>query len=245
MTTTNLLIIIGAIVVIAFFIIFPSARSLLKGLINVFIQDKSKTPEGARAIYDNKIQEVQQSYNKASTLYNKLVGEVMEAEKNLQKAERDIKVAEANAESAMKAGREEDARLFAEGREDALIEAEDLRNKLNELRPMRDEAKRTFQEYEKLLLKLRLESKKVVKQLESDEQMAALYKELDENCRVTVNDKLLDSVREGAADLRKEATGAAAVHADKYSTRKSAAEKRAASDRTTAYLEQLKSKYGK
>lgn len=245
MTTTNLLVIIGVVVVIAFFVIFPSARNLLKGLVNVFIQDKAKTPEGARAIYDNKISEVQDAYNRSKTLYNKLVGEVIDAEKNLADAKRAVKVAETNAENSMKNGREDDARLFAEGREDALIEVEDLMAKLKELKPMRDRAKTTFQENEKLLTRLRLEAKKVVKQIESDEQMTQLYRELDENCKTTATDKLLDSVREGASDLRKEASGAAAVHADKYSTRKAEADKRASADRASAYLDSLKSKYNK
>lgn len=245
MSTTNLLVIIGVIVVIAFFIIFPSARNLLKGIINVFIQDKAKTPEGARAIYDNKINEVQESYNKSKTIYNKLVGEVMETERNLELAQKAVKKAEANAEASMKNGRENDAILFAEGREDALIEVEDLQAKLKELIPMRDRAKTVYQENEKMLTKLRLEAKKVVKQIQSDEQMAQLYRELDENCRTTATDKLLDSVREGASDLRKEASGAAAVHADKYSTRKAEADKRASADRASAYLEELKSKYNK
>lgn len=243
MSTQNLIIIIAVAIVVAIFIIFPEARKLISGFIHVFVKDQAKTPEGARAVYDRKIDEVQDAYNRSASVYKKLVGEVKQTENDIEALKKTVKASEMNAESAVRANRMEDAQLFAEEREDALANLETLNAKLKELIPMRDRAKTAYQENEKLLNRLRSEAKKVVRQIQTDEQLKLLYQELDENCRVSSTDKLLDSVREGAEDLRKETTGAAAVHDAKFSTRKASAEERARNQRSNDYLESLRAKY--
>ena len=61
-------------------IIFPSFRAQLKvllgGFLQVFVQDKAKTPEGAKAIYTSAIEEKQNKYNDICNIVNNLAGKL-------------------------------------------------------------------------------------------------------------------------------------------------------------------------
>ena len=53
------------IIVTLILILFPKSRVLFKGLMNLAFTDLATTPEGAKAIYGEKIEEAQDAYNKA------------------------------------------------------------------------------------------------------------------------------------------------------------------------------------
>ena len=61
-------------------ILFPSFRQQLKalagGFLQNFVQDTAKTPDGARAIYAQKIDEMTEKYNKACDTLQKLTGKL-------------------------------------------------------------------------------------------------------------------------------------------------------------------------
>lgn len=65
-------VVIGAVAVVFVLalIIFPGVRGKLKvlvgGFLNIFVEDIAKTPEGAKAVFQQAIEEVQERYNKAS-----------------------------------------------------------------------------------------------------------------------------------------------------------------------------------
>ena len=61
----TLLIIIAVVLCILILILFPEARTLLSGFTRLFIKDMATTPEGAEAIYSEKIEQAQDAYNKA------------------------------------------------------------------------------------------------------------------------------------------------------------------------------------
>lgn len=97
MSTQNLIIIIAVAIVVAIFIIFPEARKLISGFIHVFVKDQAKTPECARAVYDRKIDEVQDAYNRSASVYKKLVGEVKQTENDIEALKKTVKASEMNA----------------------------------------------------------------------------------------------------------------------------------------------------
>lgn len=59
-------------------ILFPSFRQQLKalagGFLQVFVQDTAKTPDGARAIYAQKIDEMTEKYTDACNTLRDLTG---------------------------------------------------------------------------------------------------------------------------------------------------------------------------
>lgn len=62
----------GTVVLILALIIFPGVRGKLKvligGFLNIFVEDMAKTPEGAKAVFQQAIEEVQDRYNKAGEM---------------------------------------------------------------------------------------------------------------------------------------------------------------------------------
>lgn len=86
-------IVIGAVAVVFVLalIIFPGVRGKLKvlvgGFLNIFVEDIAKTPEGAKAVFQQAIEEVQERYNKAGDTLNRFVGEQSSVQKNLNKLE--------------------------------------------------------------------------------------------------------------------------------------------------------------
>ena len=85
-------IVIGAVAVVFVLalIIFPGVRGKLKvlvgGFLNIFVEDIAKTPEGAKAVFQQAIEEVQERYNKAGDTLNRFVGEQSSVQKNLNQA---------------------------------------------------------------------------------------------------------------------------------------------------------------
>lgn len=84
-------VVIGAVAVVFVLalIIFPGVRGKLKvlvgGFLNIFVEDIAKTPEGAKAVFQQAIEEVQERYNKAGDTLNRFVGEQSSVQKNLNK----------------------------------------------------------------------------------------------------------------------------------------------------------------
>ena len=58
MSLGTLLVLIGLGIFVFVLILFPEARTLLKGFTRIFIQDRASTPEGAKAVYAEKIDQL-------------------------------------------------------------------------------------------------------------------------------------------------------------------------------------------
>ena len=64
MSLSKMIFIFMIIVFILLLVLFPEFRKLLTGWTRLFIKDMATTPEGAAAIYEEKINEAQDKYNK-------------------------------------------------------------------------------------------------------------------------------------------------------------------------------------
>ena len=58
---------VAAVVFVLALIVFPGVRGKLKvlvgGFLNIFVEDMAKSPEGAKAVFQQAIEEVQERYN--------------------------------------------------------------------------------------------------------------------------------------------------------------------------------------
>ena len=83
-------------------VLFPEFRKkllvLVRGALNLFVEDKAKTPEGAEAVFTQAINEVEEQYAKASTTYNKLYGKLQRCQEDVVKLDSAIKNAENSCE---------------------------------------------------------------------------------------------------------------------------------------------------
>lgn len=238
-----------AIVFLLAMIIFPGVRKKLKvltgGFLNIFVEDMAKTPEGAKAVFQQAIEEVQERYNKASDTLNRFVGEQAAVQKSINNLRADLKDTEAKCESLVRSGNMGDAAVFSSRREEIIYEISQKESYLKELDPMVREAKGVHEAYDKKLRELRKQSRMTVEEMKLKGNMKNLLGDLDELRHDSATDKLLGSINNHAEDLRKEVDGAMAVHANRTSTKMSVAERNAAKAQSDAYLEEIKAKYGK
>ena len=244
MTTANLLIILGVILAVAIFIIFPKARTLVKGFINIFIEDKAATPDGLRALFAEKIDEAQDAYNQAAQMLRRVTGEHAACQKRIAELKQEIVNAERSTETAVRANRMEDAQLFAEKREDLLSSLQTETTRMQQLDVAKKKSEELYTARERYLKDLKRKSKEEVDKMRTSLQTKQLFEDLDEMSADTHVDKLLQSALERSADLEKEAIGAAQIHNSKTSVKFENAEVRARKDASSAYLDELKAKYG-
>lgn len=225
----------------------PRCRGKLKvlvgGFLNIFVEDIAKTPEGAKAVFQQAIEEVQERYNKAGDTLNRFVGEQSSVQKNLNKLYGELKDVESKCESLVRSGNMADAAIFSTRREEILFEISQKEGYLREIEPMVKEAQTVYEAYDKKLRELKKQSRMTVEEMKLRGNMKDLLGDLDELRRDSATDKLLGSVRDGAEDLRKEVDGAIVVHASRTTTKMSMAEKNAAKAQSDAYLQSLATKY--
>ena len=79
MSLGKLILIIAVVLIVLILIMFPEARALFKGFGRLFIKDMAQTPEGAEAIYTEKINQAQDSYNKADNALRLATGKLSNA----------------------------------------------------------------------------------------------------------------------------------------------------------------------
>ena len=245
MSLMHLIIGIAVFVFALLLILFPEFRALLKGFARVFIKDMATTPEGAEAIYGEKIDEAQDAYNKADNAYRIAAGKLSTAKRDMETLKARLTKVEAECETFVKNSKMDMANLKAEEREEVVSDIERVSQLVKAYEIASAQAKEAQEMCEKRLRKLRRESKEVVENMKVKNQLKEVYDDMDELKNVTATDKLLDSVREKNKDLDAVVEGSKVIHESRLSTRLQKAEAEAKKLQTNDYLESLKKKYNK
>ncbi len=245
MSLMHLIIGIAVFIFVLLLILFPEFRALLKGFARVFIKDMATTPEGAEAIYGEKIDEAQDAYSKADNAYRIAAGKLSNAKKDMETLKTRLTKVEAECETFVKNGKIDMAQLKSEEREEIISDIERLSQLIKAFEVATAQAKEAQEMCEKRLRKLKRESKEVVENMKVKNQLKEVYDDMDELKNVTATDKLLDSVREKNKDLDAVVEGSKVIHESRLSTRLQKAEAEAKKLQTNDYLESLKKKYNK
>ena len=241
----KLIIILVIAVVILIFILFPEARTLFSGITRLFIKDMATTPEGAEAIYGEKIDQAQDAYNKADNAYKVAAGKLSNAQKDMKNLKSKLEKVESECESLVKANKIESAQLKADEREEIMADIKRYSELVKAYEDAANTAKEAQEMCEKNLRKLKRESKEVVENMKVKKQLQEVYDDVDELKNVTATDKLLDSVRDKNRDLDAIVEGSKVVHNNKMSTKLAKAEVEAKKNSSNDYLDSLKKKYNK
>lgn len=235
-----------ALIVLAL-LIFPEFRKkltvLIRGGLNLFVEDRAKTPEGAEAVFTQAINEVEERYSEASTTYNKLYGKKQRLQEEVTRLDAEIKKTEDACEALVKRGDQANARVYAERRGELMAIRKQKQSAVEKLIPMVEEAKQIHDEYGKKLRSLKRQKSEVISQMKMNVQMKDLLGDLDDLRKDSATDKMLDAVMTGHKDLMEETTGARAVHENKASTKIARAEQKAAQVQNDEYLDSLLKKY--
>lgn len=241
----KLIVILVIAVIILIFILFPEARTLFSGITRLFIKDMATTPEGAEAIYGEKIDQAQDAYNKADNAYKVAAGKLSNAQKDMKNLKAKLEKVESECESLVKANKIELAQLKADEREEIMSDIKRYSELVKAYEDAANTAKEAQEMCEKNLRKLKRESKEVVENMKVKKQLQEVYDDMDELKNVTATDKLLDSVRDKNKDLDAIVEGSKVVHNNKMSTKLAKAEVEAKKNSSNDYLDSLKKKYNK
>lgn len=233
--------VIGAIALVLIFI--PESRKLLKGFVRMFVKDMATTPEGAEAIYDEKINDAQDSYRKADDAYKSASGRLSEAQKNLEHLKTRKAKVEAECEAFVRAKDIDSAQLKSEERSEIIADIGRQEELIKAFTVAAAAAKEAFTACESRLKKLQKEKKDVVENMKVKQQLKETYDEMDDLKAVTPTDKLLDSVREKNKDLNTVVEGSRIVHESKTSTKLQRVEEKARKVQSDDYLAGLMKKY--
>ena len=245
MTLSTLITIIVIALVILIFILFPEARALVKGITRLFIKDMATTPEGAEAIYGEKINQAVDAYNRASDSYRKAEGRLSTAKKDLETLEARLSKVEQECEALVRADKLESAQIKVEEREEILSDIQRCKSMIKAYTEAAKSAKEAHDACEKNLRKLKRESKEVVENMKVKQQLKEVYDDMDELRASTGTDKMIESIREKNRDLDSMVEGSRVVHEGKISTKVERAEAEAKKLQSNDYLEGLKRKYNK
>lgn len=241
----KLIVILVIAVIILIFILFPEVRTLFSGITRLFIKDMATTPEGAEAIYGEKIDQAQDAYNKADNAYKVAAGKLSNAQKDMKNLKAKLEKVESECESLVKANKIELAQLKADEREEIMADIKRYSELVKAYEDAANTAKEAQEMCEKNLRKLKRESKEVVENMKVKKQLQEVYDDMDELKNVTATDKLLDSVRDKNKDLDAIVEGSKVVHNNKMSTKLAKAEVEAKKNSSDDYLDSLKKKYNK
>jgi hypothetical protein len=241
----KLIVILVIAVIILIFILFPEVRTLFSGITRLFIKDMATTPEGAEAIYGEKIDQAQDAYNKADNAYKVAAGKLSNAQKDMKNLKAKLEKVESECESLVKANKIELAQLKADEREEIMADIKRYSELVKAYEDAANTAKEAQEMCEKNLRKLKRESKEVVENMKVKKQLQEVYDDMDELKNVTATDKLLDSVRDKNKDLDAIVEGSKVVHNNKMSTKLAKAEVEAKKNSSNDYLDSLKKKYNK
>lgn len=239
--TTLILIFIGLVVL--GLALSGKLRVMAKGLWGKLFEDMSKTPEGADAIWQQKIEKVQDNYNKMDDNYKRISGELEIAKSDREKIRKQISERDKECEALAKAQKWESVEQIVDEIELLKVEENDLSTTIDELTPVAEEALALRNKTEKALKQAKIDRKKVVADLKRNKAMENVYNDMDELKRDNSLDKLVGSTQDAVKDSEQRAKGAKLSHDNKNSTKLAKARNEAQKTQSTARMEELRKKY--
>lgn len=245
MALSKIIFITVIVVFVLLLIMFPEFRTLLSGFTRVFIKDMATTPDGAAAIYQEKINQAQDAYAKADDAYKRTAGKLNNAKKEKDLLQQRLVKVESECETLVKNNKLDMAQLKAEEREEILSDIKRYTELIKVFEQATSEAKQLQEMREQSLRRLKRESKEVVENMRVKKEMKEVYDDMDELKSMNATDKLLDSVREKNKDLDDIVEGSRVAHNNKTSTKLQKADAEAKRLQSNDYLESLKKKYNK
>lgn len=245
MSLSTVLIIIALVVIALVLILFPESRVLLKGITRVFIKDMATTPEGAEAIYAEKINMAEESYNKADNALKNQAGKLSNSKRELENLKSRLTKVSSECEALVKSNRMEAAVIKSEEREEIVADIERTEKLVVAYTKAVATAKEMHEMCEKSLKTLKKESREVVENMRTKSELKKVYDDMDELKSTTATDKLLASIREKNNDLDASVEGAKVVYDNRLSTKIEKADVEARKAHSNEYLESLKKKYNK
>ena len=203
------------IIVILLIINKPFVAQLLvkfRGRTEEVMNKDAMTPEGAADFYNAAIQEKEQNYRKANQLFVEVTGKLDAAEKDLYDVKKQIARLDQNINSAIDAGKDDDAMVFQMKKENLLVKTDTLKNMIGELKESKQHQQEVKDQMAKELDDLKQEKEKTIFELQANDQIIKLHESMNAATSSSETDRMLEKVRAGANKTREMATGSKIVY---------------------------------
>ena len=234
---------VGGMFVISL-ILFPSWRekvfSLASGFLHVLMQNVAETPEGADAIYAQKIDEAQEKYNQVVEQLRSMAGQLKSVQDEYSKCQESAMEWESKAKAALSKNDEESARTFARNAREMKIMMQSLNRQYDEMQPGVEEVKRAKEYWENEIANLKVTRTKVVSEMKANKQIQDMYSSLDDLNARTGTDKLIDATQEGLKSSREKTAGARIVYQSSRKGKLEKANAKSADYELDSYLDSLR-----
>ena len=236
------------IVIILLIINKPFVAQLLikfRGRTEEVMNKDAMTPEGAADFYNVAIQEKEQNYRKANQLFVEVTGKLDAAEKDLYDVKKQIARLDQNINSAIDAGKDDDAMVFQMKKENLLVKTDTLKNMIGELKESKQHQQEVKDQMAKELDDLKQEKEKTIFELQANDQIIKLHESMNAATSSSETDRMLEKVRAGANKTREMATGSKIAYETSTDTVERRAEQSAREEEARKKIEELKQKRGK
>ena len=236
------------IVIILLIINKPFVAQLLikfRGRTEEVMNKDAMTPEGAADFYNAAIQEKEQNYRKANQLFVEVTGKLDAAEKDLYDVKKQIARLDQNINSAIDAGKDDDAMVFQMKKENLLMKTDTLKNMIGELKESKQHQQEVKDQMAKELDDLKQEKEKTIFELQANDQIIKLHESMNAATSSSETDRMLEKVRAGANKTREMATGSKIAYETSTDTVERRAEQSAREEEARKKIEELKQKRGK
>ena len=170
------------IVIILLIINKPFVAQLLikfRGRTEEVMNKDAMTPEGAADFYNVAIQEKEQNCRKANQLFVEVTGKLDAAEKDLYDVKKQIARLDQNINSAIDAGKDDDAMVFQMKKENLLVKTDTLKNMIGELKESKQHQQEVKDQMAKELDDLKQEKEKTIFELQANDQIIKLHESMN------------------------------------------------------------------
>lgn len=232
-----------SIISLAAFILFRSnLGALARGFISLFIKDIAKTPEGAQMIYDKAIKEKQGEYNQAMYAYQQIHDTLSSEISKLDILQDNLRTLEQKCENLVRSGQIDQAKQHILEREDLLKEIDFSNQHIDSLKKAEAQGKEVVDLFNEKLHTLKREKDQMVNELRVGQQLTNAFNSLNELKNGSINDDLLDAVKDNAQETTARAVSTRIVYESKIPCNNDDLSKKINRLDTENYLENLKQK---
>ena len=225
-------------------------KNVASGTVTEKIKENAMTPEGARARYNTAIKDKQDFYQKTMGTYTMVAGRLATMEDDLKETKEEISKTEVMINQYLDNNDDKKAMYYAQKL--ATLKAQKSvygstfadeslgEKKIPELQATKDKQEEIKNQAYDQLIKLKGEKDTVVLQMEADQQIAELQKNLDQYNSSNAAQEGLEEVREGAKKLSEQAKGVAIAYESSAETLDYHMEQEERQQEAQAILDQMK-----
>lgn len=244
-TLTFICIIIGLICVWAIVTgKWKSISVLFNGIMEVFIQDLAKTPDGANAVYTDLINKQTENLSNIKNIYSEIVGEseilareTKEMENRSMKIEAQLKSSAARSDFNSESP---ELILLAEEKFSLDDNIESNKKAILQINTEIIRIKDTMQTSEANIIKLKNERTTLINELKRNGRIAKVYSAVSNISVDNSSNNLITSVKEGVRESSAKSIGSRIVHDNSIEVKLEKAHKQAVSTAASDYLKSLK-----